>query len=197
MKIFEIFFLVMMITGVISAINVLGLAPYAVPLDSGEQIDVDMYMSDGTLVSGKGNSSFMVYANGTTLCRDQTDKFLCKISIQMNKKQKSKVTEELGNYVAQEMAKDKKLGHNFKGAIPEVPITDEEGRQRLAEAQKYTNTLRFQVVKKVEPQEPQVAKFSELLEESAKRDYRDPREVDQNYRREYHKDGSYGYIKKQ
>ena len=66
---------------------------------------------------------------------------------------KSKATEEFGNYIVQEMAKDQKIGHNFigKGAIPMVPITDQEGRERFAEAEKYSKTLNFQVVKKVEP----------------------------------------------
>ena len=129
MKIFEIFFLVMMITGVISAINVLGLAPYAVPLDSGEQVDVDLYMSNATLVSGTGNSSFIVYANGTTACRHQTNKFLCKISIQMNKKQIS------NSQVNQGMSVNINQGNDLLNSL--VMITDIVGGATFKVGQTY------------------------------------------------------------
>jgi hypothetical protein len=129
MKIFEIFFFVMIIGLVISAINVLGLVPYAVPLDSGEPIDVDMLMSNGTLVSGTGNSSFIVYANGTTLCRHQSNKALCRISIQMNKKQIS------NSQVNQGMSVNINQGNDLLNSL--VMITDIIGGATFKVGQTY------------------------------------------------------------
>lgn len=44
---------------------------------------------------------------------------------------KNRIKAETASYFAQELAKDEKIGHMFPGAIPEIPMSVEEGRNRL------------------------------------------------------------------
>ena len=52
----------------------------------------------------------------------------------------NKTKAETAAYFAQELAKDNKIGHLFKGAIPDIPMTREEGKKRY---EKFQNNSQF------------------------------------------------------
>lgn len=66
--------------------------------------------------------------------------------------EKNKRKMETANYFAQELARDEKVGHMFKGAIPERPISEEEGARRYKELEKYDRSISLGSVQRIKPE---------------------------------------------
>jgi len=60
---------------------------------------------------------------------------------------KNKAKQEFNTYLAQEMAKDKKIGHYFKGSIPTVPLSNNEGIRRMKNYDKQGEFIKTLVTK--------------------------------------------------
>ena len=85
--------------------------------------------------------------------------------------EKNKRKMEVANYFAQELARDEQVGNLFKGAIPEVPISDEEGLRRYGELQKYENSIKLGSIQKIKPKRTEEDEMYDFMREQEDEGY--------------------------